>query len=91
MKRLYSLRRHEWPEVRSEDHNVEVDVHVVVVVLHALLEVVREILGQRHIYNEELSAHRREKDHECHTTEHALLGDFTSMDSAEKPSSSSTY
>ena len=39
----------EWPEVRAEDHDAERDVHVVMVLLHALLEVVREVLAQGHI------------------------------------------
>ena len=35
----------EWPEVRAEDHDAEGDVHVVMVLLHALLEVIRQVLA----------------------------------------------
>ena len=43
------LGRSERPEVRTEDHDAEVDVHVVMVLLHTFLELVREILAQAHV------------------------------------------
>lgn len=39
----------EGPEVGAEDHDAEGDVHVVVVLLHALFEGVREIFAQTHV------------------------------------------
>jgi hypothetical protein len=42
----------QWPEIGSKDHDTEVDVHIVVVRLHAFLELIGKILAQAHICKE---------------------------------------
>jgi len=45
------LWRVERPEVRPEDHNAKVHVRLIVTLLHALSERVRQILAETHVYN----------------------------------------
>lgn len=40
------VRSGEGPEVRAENHDTEVDVHIIVVLLHSLLEGIGEVLAQ---------------------------------------------
>ena len=43
------------PEVRAKDHDAEVDVVVVVVLCHALLKLLSEVLAERHVWAEIVS------------------------------------
>lgn len=39
----------EWPEVGTEDHDAEGNVHVIMVLLHTLLELISKILTETHV------------------------------------------
>ena len=43
------------PEVQTENHDVEVDVHVIVARLHTLLELVCELCTQANIWQGQLA------------------------------------
>ena len=43
------LRWIEWPEVCAEHHYAEVDVNVMMILLHALFERVRQIFAETHV------------------------------------------
>ena len=47
----------EWPEVGTEDHDAEVDIVVVMILLHAFLELVSQIFTETHVCR---PAHQRE-------------------------------
>jgi len=45
----FVVGRIEWPEVGSEDHDAETNLHVVVILFHSALERVGEIFAETHI------------------------------------------
>ena len=64
--------RAEGPEIGAENHDAECNVHIIMILLHPLLELISEILAETHIFNDRSEQHRFDKRTETHTSEHAL-------------------
>lgn len=66
------IGRVERPEVRAKNHDAEVDIHIIVTLLHTLFKLICEIFAQAHVWKENLASVMSNDSVKARTCEHAL-------------------